>query len=224
MNKLSLLKIVLFLLIVFGLLIFFAVGDLDFGGLLEDFKGMNEDHTIQITIFFILLLSLASLTFIPIIPIVLALGYFFDVYTGLLISISGVTLSSTLFFLLARFLGRNFAENLAEGRVNLIKHYNKKIEKNGFLIIILLRMVPLVPFLIVNLALGISRIRFRDFFLATLMGTLPGTYLLLQTGGHLNDLGDSKLYIFGSTYVIFLSISIWLAWRYRVIKGEYGTK
>ena len=54
------------------------------------------------------------------------------------------------------------------------------VEKKGFLTTLFLRFIPLFPFNGLNFALGLTRVKFKDYFLATLIGIIPGSFILVN--------------------------------------------
>ncbi len=72
-------------------------------------------------------------------------------------------------------LGRDAVRRLAGKRINRL---SKKLSRRGLLTVITLRIVPVAPFVVINLVAGASHIRFRDFWLGTLLGIAPGALAL----------------------------------------------
>lgn len=69
------------------------------------------------------------------------------------------------------------------------------MKKNGFLIVFLLRLVPLVPFDIISYSAGFSSIRFRDFISATLVGIIPGVVVYANIGAQSLAFGTNSFYL-----------------------------
>jgi uncharacterized membrane protein YdjX (TVP38/TMEM64 family) len=83
-------------------------------------------------------------------------------------------LGAAVDFLAARYLGRNFVQKLLKGKW---KEFDEKAARHGFRLILYLRLVPLFPFLGINFAAGLSKIRFGDYTAATIVGMIPGTFV-----------------------------------------------
>jgi uncharacterized membrane protein YdjX (TVP38/TMEM64 family) len=98
----------------------------------------------------------------------------------LLVSPVSVT-ASMLAFLLGRTLARDWiAKRMArDARFAAI---DEAIGRNGFKIVALLRLSPVVPFSVLNYALGLTRVGLRDFVLGSFVGMLPGTFLYVYLG------------------------------------------
>jgi uncharacterized membrane protein YdjX (TVP38/TMEM64 family) len=62
---------------------------------------------------------------------------------------------------------------------------DEKIEKHGFLTVLLIRLIPNVAWDIQNLSLGLTKVKFRDYFFATLIGIIPGSFAFVYFGSSL---------------------------------------
>jgi phosphatidylserine/phosphatidylglycerophosphate/cardiolipin synthase-like enzyme/uncharacterized membrane protein YdjX (TVP38/TMEM64 family) len=113
----------------------------------------------------------ASLAMIPITLLILASALVFGPLSALLYAVLGSLLGAGAGFGLGRLLGRDFVRRLAGRRLN---HLSRRLARRGLLAVIAVRVIPVAPFTIVNLAAGASHIRFRDFAIGTLAGMLPG--------------------------------------------------
>lgn len=116
---------------------------------------------------FILLFTFAPLIFFPDGILALAGGLIFGFAWGSFYIILGALCGGTLSFFLARLYGNTMREKLSHEK---LINFQKSVQKHGFIMILLLRLVPLVPFNIISYSAGFSTIRYRDFFFATLLG------------------------------------------------------
>ncbi|MGE0268937.1 MAG: TVP38/TMEM64 family protein [Candidatus Omnitrophota bacterium] len=98
---------------------------------------------------------------------------------GLIYLIIGANLSSTAEFLIARYFARDAVEKFIKGKFNRI---DQAIEKRGFVTVLLIRVIPNVAWDIQNLALGLTKVKFSDYTLATFIGILPGSFALVYFG------------------------------------------
>lgn len=101
-------------------------------------------------------------------------GAIFGVAWGTVYNILASNLGATLAFLMARYFGRDFVARLMKGR---IESFDEKVADNGFRFIFTLRLIPLVPFNGLNFGSGLSRIKYRDYLLGSVLGMLPGTFI-----------------------------------------------
>jgi uncharacterized membrane protein YdjX (TVP38/TMEM64 family) len=121
---------------------------------------------------FALAVTLAvPLTFLTLVTLV-ALGP----WLGFACAISGALVGACLSYGLGRYLGREVLERLAGERVNLL---SRRLAKRGVLAIVVVRLVPIAPFAIVNMATGASHISLRDVLLGTAIGMTPSTVFMM---------------------------------------------
>jgi len=122
----------------------------------------------------------AVVAFVPGAVLTLTGGALFDLFEGTLYVFIAATIGSSLAFLIARYLARDFIE------AKLRKHarfaaIDAAVADQGLKIVFLLRLSPAFPFSFMNYALGLTRVRFRDYALAS-FGMLPGTLLYVYYG------------------------------------------
>jgi uncharacterized membrane protein YdjX (TVP38/TMEM64 family) len=127
---------------------------------------------------FIGLYAAATVLFLPGSVLTLAGGALFGPLWGTLYNLIGATLGAGLAFLVARYLAADWVQARAQG---LLGRLVQGVEAEGWRFVAFTRLVPLVPFNLLNYALGLTRIRFLTYLLATLVFMLPAatayTYL-----------------------------------------------
>lgn len=109
---------------------------------------------------------------IPTNIIAVASGIVFGSFKGFILTMIGYFISGTVAFYLSRFLGRDFIEELVGNR--FIKLDNN-LETSGFKILFLLRLPPILPYDALSYACGLTKISYRDFILASVIGVIPET-------------------------------------------------
>ncbi len=120
----------------------------------------------------------------------LAGGFLFGTFSGAFYVNIGATTGAALAFMAARYLFRESIEKKFGKRLASIK---KGFEDNGFNYLLTLRLIPLFPFFLVNLASGMTRIRISTYIMATAIGILPGSLVYTNAGkqlGRINSIGD----------------------------------
>lgn len=215
MNRFTLIKLSAFALFL-ALGIF--LGLQSDGALLDTLRELPakvEQKPFQTAALFLFLFVLLKFTFIPLIPVALLSGYIFGPLWGAFLAILAMTLSSILMFILARYLGKDFVREVIENRFEKMRHYNHKLKHHGFLTVLFLRVVPVMPLAVVNMGLGLSRVRFADFSLATVVGVTPGILLLSFAGEYLMDWKNPALYFFLGAYLLLLLTTGLVAFWYR---------
>jgi len=110
----------------------------------------------------------------------LAAGLLFGPLTGVSIALTATTVSAVLALLLVRKLGRDaVAERLRHGALQTV---NTRLAQRGWLAVTSLRLIPVVPFSVLNYCCGVSAIRLKPYVLATIVGIVPGTVAVVLLG------------------------------------------
>lgn len=112
----------------------------------------------------------------------LAAGAVFGPLMGTIYANIAATLGATMAFLVTRYLLRDAILNRFGGT---LEGMNRELEERGFSYLLFLRLVPLFPFFLINLAAGLTRMPLRTFFLATMIGIIPGGFVYVNAGASL---------------------------------------
>jgi len=150
--------------------------------------------------FIMVLVSMIPFAPIPVLAALIASNHTF--FTGLAINMIGTTLGATLLFLLSKTLLRNVALKYLLKRQYLTK-YLTLIEKNGFLAVLLGRIIPILPSAGINLIAGISNVSFGAFLAATFLGKLP-TVIAFSLAGHQMAAGNWDTVFIIALYLLAL--------------------
>lgn len=153
-------------------------------------------------IVYIIIFTLVALVIIPNSVVAIAGGMAFGIVKGTLYTVLGALGAASLAFFVARFLGRSIVEKLMKGNGKL---FEDGVEKNGFLLILLLRLIPLIPFDIISYGAGLSKIKFKDLVLGTLIGVIPGVLVFVNIGDKSLNI-KSKGFIISILFLIALII------------------
>lgn len=129
---------------------------------------------------------IATLAFVPGSILTLSAGALFGVWRGALLVFVCATLGASAAFLLGRSAARRAIERRLE-RYPRFASIDRAVARNGFRTVLLLRLSPVFPFNLLNYALGLTRVRFRDFFAASI-GMIPGTLLYASIGSGIGSL------------------------------------
>jgi len=114
----------------------------------------------------------------------------FGTWLGTGLTVIGATIGASAAFFAARHLGRDFVQGLMKGK---FKTFQKQVEKHAFKGILFLRLVPAFPFIAINYGSGLVKMKFMDYFWATFIGIIPGTFVytyLFSTWGDAVLMGD----------------------------------
>lgn len=112
----------------------------------------------------------------------LAAGAIFGSIMGTLYANIAATIGATLAFLVTRYLLRDVVLNKFGDK---LEGMNRELESRGFSYLLFLRLVPIFPFFLINLAAGLTRLPLRTFFLATMIGIIPGGFVFVNAGASL---------------------------------------
>jgi uncharacterized membrane protein YdjX (TVP38/TMEM64 family) len=112
-------------------------------------------------------------------------GAVFGLPLGPLLVSLGSTLGAVLAFFVARYILRDWVEERYGEKLNPI---HEGLCENDTHYILVLRLVPLFPFFLVNIAMGVSPISWKVFMVGTLLGKLPATWIYANAGTHLASL------------------------------------
>jgi uncharacterized membrane protein YdjX (TVP38/TMEM64 family) len=123
----------------------------------------------------------AAVLVIPGSVLTLGAGFLYGPLRGTLLVSPASVAGATLAF----FLGRSLARDWIAARVARNAKFaaiDEAVAKNGFKLVLLLRLSPVFPFSVLNYALGLTRLSARDYILGSFLGMLPGTFLYVYLG------------------------------------------
>ncbi len=115
----------------------------------------------------------------------LAGGFMFGFWVGLVLVSFASTIGATLACFVARFLLRDWVQNKFGSKLAPI---NRGIEREGAFYLFSLRLVPIFPFFVINLAMGLTRMNLLTFYWVSQVGMLPGTMVYVNAGKELGKL------------------------------------
>ena len=150
---------------------------------------VDAPWTVRGTFFGVYVLA-ASVSLPGIVLLTLAGGAVLGFGWGLLLVSFASSIGATLSFWMARYLFRDWAVSRLGSRFKML---HAGMEREGALYLLSLRLIPLVPFIAVNLAMGLTRIRTRTFYAVSQIGMLLGTAVYIHAGtqlAHLQSTAD----------------------------------
>ena len=124
--------------------------------------------------------AIAVVVFVPASLLTLAAGAVFGVARGTLLVAAGATLGASAAFLIARYGARDAVARRLADRPRFAA-LDRAVGAEGRKLVFLLRLSPVFPFGLLNYALGLTRVRFVDYLIAS-VGMLPGTLLYVYSG------------------------------------------
>jgi uncharacterized membrane protein YdjX (TVP38/TMEM64 family) len=157
-------------------------------------------------VLFILVYAAGICLFVPG-TLLTALGAaIFGAYMGFLYVWVGAMLGASAAFWIGRTLGREFAASLiGDG----LKKYDEAIERNGFATVLYLRLVYF-PFTPMNFGMGLTRVRFWDYFFGTGLGIIVGTFIFTFFVGTVRDIWASGKWEDLISFKVFFSVALFV--------------
>jgi len=162
------------------LLAVLAVAARQLGGYVPAFAAWVDGLGYWGPVVFILGYAAAVVAFVPGSLLTLTAGAIFGLGAGVVYVFVAAVLGSGLAFLVARYLARGAIEQRLAGNARFAA-IDRAVGREGLKIVFLLRLCPIFPFNLLNYALGLTQVSFRDYLLAA-VGMLPGTVLYVYYG------------------------------------------
>jgi len=132
----------------------------------------------------------ACVLLIPGSILTLGAGLLFKIILGTVTVSIGSTLGASAAFLVGRTVGRDWVARKVTSNPKFAA-IDTAVGHEGFKIVLLTRLSPVFPFVLLNYAYGLTKVKFRDYFLASWIGMLPGTVMYVYLGSGLRDLADA---------------------------------
>jgi len=165
-----------------------------------------ESVGIWAPILFILLYAVGVCLFVPGILLTALGAAIFGAYWGFLYVWIGAMIGASAAFWIGRTLGREFAASLIGDR---LKKYDDAIERNGFATVLYLRLIYF-PFTIMDFGMGITKVRFWDYFAGTGLGILAGTFIFTFFIGTLKEIWASGDWGQLLSFKVFFSVGLFV--------------
>lgn len=135
---------------------------------------------------FIVGYGLVTLTPIPKNVVSIAAGLTWGLGVGVLLVYTGALIGAGLAFAIGRALGREAVERFTGARVARV---DEVLRRRGLVALIGVRLVPVLPFTVINYTAGLTGVRRRDYAIGTMVGILPGTIAYVAVGAYGTTLG-----------------------------------
>lgn len=147
--------------------------------------------------------------FFPVAVLALAGGLLFGLWWGSVYTFIGAVLNCAMMFLLARYVGRSQVQRLVEQKLS--PQWQRRLQmadgKEGFLLLIILRLIPAVPYNLINYTFGLTGISFSSYLLASAIGIIPGTFAFINIGDKTLEAGSPSFWIAIGLLVLLLVVT-----------------
>ena len=151
----------------------------------EYFANIKQTNTILIsfafmifTIIWILILGFAS-------PILLAAGFIFGKWLGVLLAISSMSIGSTILYI---FAGYFFKDLIIEKFLSKFKNLETKFKKNEFIFFLVYRFAGGIPFQIANLLPILFNVKRKNYFFGSFLGIMPQGFIITSLGSGISEI------------------------------------
>lgn len=139
----------------------------------------HQNPTIFLALFLIIYILITSLSIPGSIILTLMSGAIFGIMPGTFYTTFSSTAGATIAFLMSRYIFQNSIKKKFDKKFS---GFNSKFEEHGNAYLFILRIVPISPYVVVNVLMGLTNIRTINFFVMTFLGMFPGTYIYVLAG------------------------------------------
>jgi uncharacterized membrane protein YdjX (TVP38/TMEM64 family) len=208
-------------LVLLGAIVAYFVFDLGQILSLENFKASQADIVaakdanplLYISGFFLLYVAVTGLSIPGAAIMTLIAGALFGVLIGTIIVSFASTLGATLAFLSARFVLRDWVQGKFGERLRAI---DEGLEKDGAFYLFTLRLIPVFPFFVINLLMGLTRIKTRTFFWVSQLGMLPATIVFVNAGTQMSRIESTAGLLSPALIASFVALALF-PWAAKAI-------
>ncbi len=160
-------------------LLLFAVGTYGMHGKMHLIIGWIQNLGWIAPLLFLLLYWFATLSLLPTMVLTLAGGALFGPFLGSLLNLIGANLGAICAFCISRYYATHWLFSFKRNKIN---QFNSAIERWGWQFIAFLRLIPILPFNLVNYGLGLTRIKFTHYTITTLIFLAPAEIIYTYCG------------------------------------------
>ncbi len=169
---------------------------------------------------FLLLWAIVPTLFLPCLPLTLAGGVLFGPFWGVVYTAIGAPAGASLAFLVARYLARDWVAAKISG--SRLTHLDEKVAQHGWKIVAFTRLIPVLPFFVVNYAFGLTRITFLPYAIATFFAMLPWTIAFVLVASNLLALLRGQVSIWLVIGVVLVAVVSLLPVIFKKVKARQG--
>ncbi|ARA85716.1 TVP38/TMEM64 family protein [Bacillus paralicheniformis] len=175
----------------------------------DSWLGVIRDGGIYSVLFSMLLV--AACVFFPIVPFALIAGLngaLFGIANGVLITLTGSMLGTMLLFFLSRYGFRDLARKRLT-KYPKMSEYEAYFNQNAFTAVLLGRLIPVIPAVVMNIVCGLSKVKWAVFFAASTLGKIPNVLVVSIAGANFSE---NKLISIG-VYGLYMAIIALVIYR-----------
>jgi uncharacterized membrane protein YdjX (TVP38/TMEM64 family) len=173
------------------------------------------------------MLMVTICVFFPVVPFTVLggmIGALFGTTEGLFISYTGAMIGTLLFFFISRYGFRDWAQSTLQ-KYPKVMEYQEILNRNSFIAILVARLIPIIPAPVFNAACGLSKVDWKIFFLASVIGKIPNIFIVSFAGANIIHNKWFSISLYGS-YLLIISMAAYFIVSKRMPKvlPEKNTK
>lgn len=187
----------------------------------SELRELIGEHVLFAPMIYVLCFAILPIFLFPVPVLAVVAGAVFGLFAGSLYTIIGAMINSVLMFYIARFLGfRAVSDFTQNSKSKILKTLGEPGGK--FSLILILRLMPLVPYNALNYACGVMNVSLRDYVVATFVGIVPATFIMVNLGEKALDMRSNGFIIACVLMVALVVLSSWGAKKIRARRGDLG--
>lgn len=187
----------------------------------SELRELIGEHAIFAPMIYVLCFAILPIFLFPVPILAVVAGTAFGLFAGSLYTIIGAMINSVLMFYIARFLGfRAVSDFTQNSKSKILKTLGEPGGK--FSLILILRLMPLVPYNALNYACGVMNVSLREYVVATFVGIVPATFIMVNLGEKALDMRSNGFIIACVLMAALVVLSSWGAKKIRAKRGDLG--
>lgn len=187
----------------------------------SELRELIGEHVLFAPMIYVLCFAILPIFLFPVPVLAVVAGAAFGLFAGSLYTIIGAMINSVLMFYIARFLGfRAVSDFTKNSKSKVLKTLGEPGGK--FSLILILRLMPLVPYNALNYACGVMNVSLREYVVATFVGIVPATFIMVNLGEKALDMRSNGFIIACILMVVLVVLSSWGAKKIRASRGDLG--
>ena len=179
---------------------------------MQDFIAQFGDYA---PLIFLLLASILPIFLFPPGIFSIIAGYLFGFKLGAILTITAAIVYTNVMFLISRYFARDYIEKFLVRKLSL-KEFNRifGIKENKLAVfLIIFRLIPILPNSVVSYSYGLTRISFKHYIIANLIGLIPGRLIWLNFGSTLNNIWSLEFLQACLLVLVFIGVGIFVTKR-----------
>lgn len=187
----------------------------------SELRELIGEHVLFAPMIYVLCFAILPIFLFPVPILAVVAGAAFGLFAGSLYTIIGAMINSVLMFYIARFLGfRAVSDFTQNSKSKILKTLGEPGGK--FSLILILRLMPLVPYNALNYACGVMNVSLREYVVATFVGIVPATFIMVNLGEKALDMRSNGFIIACVLVAALVVLSSWGAKKIRAKRGDLG--